>query len=87
MLALELDSPTLPPGKKISVNIQDKALLDHLKKNPISIKEGVEYKFVVERPARSALTAGVVLVSESLSRSTTRLSPVSDTSKSSREVE
>jgi len=87
VLALELDSPTLPPGKKISVNIQDQALLAHLKKNPISIKEGVEYKYVNERLARSVLTAGVVLVFESPSRSITRLSPVSDTSKSSREVE
>ena len=87
VLALQLDSPTLPPGKKISVNIQDKAALDNLKKNPISIKEGVEYKYVNERPVRSALTAGVVLVSESLSRSITRLSRASDTSKSSRELE
>jgi len=87
VLALELDSPTLPPGKKISVNIQEDALLKHLKKNPISIKEGVEYKYANEWPARSGLTAGLVLAFESLSRSTTRLSLVSDTSKSSRGLE
>jgi len=46
VLTLELDSPTLPSGKKITVNIQDRALLESLKKNPISIKEGVEYKYV-----------------------------------------
>ena len=86
-MALELDSPTLPPGKKISFNLQDRALLDNLKKNPISIKEGVEYKYAKERLARSALTAGVILVSESSSRSTTRLSPAFDTSKSSRGLE
>ena len=60
VLALELDSPTLPPGKKISVNIQDKALLDDLKKNPIVIKEGIEYKYVNGKPTWSPLTAGMI---------------------------
>jgi len=60
VLTLELVSSTLPAGKQICVNLQDKASLDDLKKNSISIKEGVEYKYVNERPARSGLTAGVV---------------------------
>jgi len=76
VVTLELDSPTLPPGKKIGFNIQDRAYLDNLKKNPISIKEGIEYKYVSGRPARSALTAGMILVSELLSGSTTPLSLV-----------
>ena len=46
MLTLELDSPTLPPGKKIIFNLADKARLADLQKNPLSIKEGVEYKYV-----------------------------------------
>ena len=46
VLTLELDSPTLPPGKKIIINLKDKALVAGLAKNPITIKEGVEYKYV-----------------------------------------
>jgi len=44
VLTLELASPTLPPGRKIVVNIQNPAEVAELKKNPIIIKEGVEYK-------------------------------------------
>ena len=44
MLTLELDSPTLPPGKKLILDIQDPSQLANVKKNPINIKEGVEYK-------------------------------------------
>lgn len=44
VLTLELASPTLPPGKKLSLDIQDPAQLANVKKNPIIIKEGVEYK-------------------------------------------
>lgn len=46
-MTLELASPTLPPGKKIILNVTDAAHLSDLKKNPVVIKEGVEYKFVV----------------------------------------
>ena len=49
MLSLFLTSPTLPEGKTISINIADKAALEVIKKNPILIKEGVEYKSVVRR--------------------------------------
>ena len=44
MLTLELRSETLPPGKSIIINLSDTAHLDEIKKNPIHIKEGVEYK-------------------------------------------
>lgn len=44
VLTLELDSPTLPPGKKIILDINDPAKLQEVKKKPIVIKEGVEYK-------------------------------------------
>jgi len=43
ILTLELTSPTLPPEKKISVDLLDRSAIDKLKKNPIIIKEGVEY--------------------------------------------
>ncbi|KAF8324455.1 immunoglobulin E-set [Cantharellus anzutake] len=43
ILTLELTSPTLPQGKKISFDLQDKATIDTLKKSPVLIKEGVEY--------------------------------------------
>jgi Rho GDP-dissociation inhibitor len=44
VLTLELDSPTLPPGKKLVFNLKDTAKMADIKKNPITIKEGVEYK-------------------------------------------
>lgn len=42
---MELVSPTLPPGKQVKFNLQDTASLGGLKKNPVTIKEGVEYKY------------------------------------------
>ncbi|KAG5340992.1 hypothetical protein C0989_012366 [Termitomyces sp. Mn162] len=44
ILTLELDSPTLPAGKKIVLDLKDPIRLAEAKKNPITIKEGVEYK-------------------------------------------
>ncbi|KAG6817198.1 hypothetical protein H0H87_011556 [Tephrocybe sp. NHM501043] len=41
VLTLELDSPTLPAGKKIAFDLKDTTA--NLTKNPITIKEGVEY--------------------------------------------
>jgi Rho GDP-dissociation inhibitor len=46
VLTLQLVSPTLPPGKKITFNLQDQTALASLRKDPIVIKEGVEYKYV-----------------------------------------
>ncbi|KAG6336341.1 hypothetical protein ID866_2736 [Astraeus odoratus] len=43
VLALELQSPTLPPGKKLAFDLSDRERVSELKKNPITIKEGVEY--------------------------------------------
>ena len=45
VLTLELESPTLQ--KKIVMNLQNPAEIAEFKKNPIMIKEGVEYKYVV----------------------------------------
>jgi Rho GDP-dissociation inhibitor len=44
VLTLELDSPTLPAGKNLVFNLKDSAKMAEIKKNPIIIKEGVEYK-------------------------------------------
>jgi Rho GDP-dissociation inhibitor len=44
---LELTSPTLPAGKTISVDVSSEAACAKLKENPIRVKEGAEYKFVV----------------------------------------
>lgn len=50
VLTLELASPTLPAGKEIIFDLNDTARLADTKKNPIIIKEGVEYKCVhIER--------------------------------------
>lgn len=46
VLTLELDSPTLPAGKQLIFNLKDTAKLADTKKNPIIIKEGIEYKCV-----------------------------------------
>ena len=47
ILSLELASPTLPAGKHLVMNLQDHAQIASLKKNPITIKEGVEFKWVI----------------------------------------
>ena len=44
VLSLELVSPTLPPGKSLVMNLGDPAEVASLKKNPVTIKEGVEFK-------------------------------------------
>ena len=46
VLALELVSPTLPEGKVIKLDLMNPASIEEAKKNPITIKEGVEYKYV-----------------------------------------
>ena len=44
VLTLELVSSTLPEGKTIVLDLNDAAAVADTKKNPIVIKEGVEYK-------------------------------------------
>ena len=46
VLTLELISTALPPGRKIAFDLRDQATLASLKKNPVTIKEGIEYKYV-----------------------------------------
>ena len=44
ILSLELASPTLPPGKRLHMNLQDEKEVAAMKKNPVTIKEGVDFK-------------------------------------------
>ena len=45
VVSLELASPTLPPGKELVMNLLDPAVLASMKKNPVTIKEGIEFKW------------------------------------------
>jgi Rho GDP-dissociation inhibitor len=44
VLALELHSTSLPAGKTLAMDITNPAVIEAAKKNPFTIKEGVEYK-------------------------------------------
>ncbi|KZT37639.1 E set domain-containing protein, partial [Sistotremastrum suecicum HHB10207 ss-3] len=59
VLSLFLVSPSLPAGKKISININDEAALSDLKKNPIHIKEGVEYNVGITFKVNHSIISGV----------------------------
>ncbi|GBE79331.1 rho GDP-dissociation inhibitor [Sparassis latifolia] len=59
VLTLELASPTLPPGKKITMNIQSPADLANASKNSITIKEGVEYNVRITFKVNHSIISGV----------------------------
>ncbi|KAJ7086749.1 immunoglobulin E-set [Mycena epipterygia] len=59
VLTLELDSPTLPAGKKIAFNLSDTARLADTKKNPIIIKEDVEYNVRITFKVNHSIISGV----------------------------
>ncbi|KAF9222088.1 E set domain-containing protein [Gyrodon lividus] len=59
VLTLELDSPTLPPGKKLVFDVADTAKLADTKKNPIIIKEGVEYNVRITFRVNHSIISGV----------------------------
>ncbi|KAF5388138.1 hypothetical protein D9615_000264 [Tricholomella constricta] len=59
ILTLELDSPTLPAGKKIVFDLKDTARLADTKKNPIVIKEGVEYNVRITFKVNHSIISGV----------------------------
>lgn len=50
MLSMELVSDSLPAGKQITLDLQNQVALAEAKKNPITIKEGIEYKYVTLLP-------------------------------------
>ncbi|KAF9038931.1 E set domain-containing protein [Hymenopellis radicata] len=57
VLTLELVSPTLPAGRKIVFDLKDIAKLT--KKNPIVIKEGVQYNVRITFKVNHSTTSGV----------------------------
>ncbi|KIK55593.1 hypothetical protein GYMLUDRAFT_47808 [Collybiopsis luxurians FD-317 M1] len=60
VLALELDSKTLPSGKKISLDLSDPAkIAAETKKNPVTIKEGVEYNVRIKFRVNHSIISGV----------------------------
>ncbi|KAI0080638.1 rho GDP-dissociation inhibitor [Panus rudis PR-1116 ss-1] len=59
VLTLELASPTLPPGKKLAMNIADQAQLAEIKKHPFVIKEGVEYNVRITFKVNHGICSGV----------------------------
>jgi hypothetical protein len=75
VLTLELVSPTLPAGKRIHVNIQNPAQLAEIKKTPLVIKEGIEYKLASSSYLLGLVLILLILACGSLSRSTTASFP------------
>ncbi|KIP12638.1 hypothetical protein PHLGIDRAFT_27081 [Phlebiopsis gigantea 11061_1 CR5-6] len=59
ILSLELASPSMPQGKTLVMNLQDKAQIDSLKKNPVTIKEGVEYNVRINFKVNHSIISGV----------------------------
>jgi len=59
VLTLELVSSTLPPGKKLDFDLSDTARLADTKKNPIVIKEGVDYNVRITFKVNHSIISGV----------------------------
>ncbi|KAF9782868.1 immunoglobulin E-set [Thelephora terrestris] len=59
VLTLELHSPTLPPGKKIAIDLQEPGSVEKTKKDPIVIKEGVEYNVRITFKVNHSIISGV----------------------------
>ncbi|KAF8640042.1 hypothetical protein AX17_001284 [Amanita inopinata Kibby_2008] len=58
-LTLELHSQTLPPGKNIILDLRDKNAVVDTKKNPIVIKEGVEYNVRITFTVNHSIISGL----------------------------
>jgi len=59
VLTLELHSQTLPPGNQIVLNPTDIVRLADTKKNPIVIKEGVEYNVRITFKVNHSIVTGL----------------------------
>ncbi|OBZ76775.1 4-hydroxybenzoate polyprenyltransferase, mitochondrial [Grifola frondosa] len=59
VLTLELASSSLPPGKQLKMNLQDPTALESIKKNPVTIKEGVEYNVRITFKVNHSIISGV----------------------------
>ncbi|GJE84484.1 rho GDP-dissociation inhibitor [Phanerochaete sordida] len=59
ILTLELASPSMPPGKTLIMNLQNPAVLADMKKNPVTIKEGIEYNVRITFQVNHSIISGV----------------------------
>jgi len=59
ILSLYLESKTLPSGKTLSLDPNDTAQLERYKKEPINIKEGVEYNVGISFNVNHSLITGL----------------------------
>ncbi|KAJ3793214.1 immunoglobulin E-set [Lentinula aff. detonsa] len=60
VLTLELVSSTLPAGKTISIDLSDPAkVAAETKKNPVVIKEGIEYNVRIKFRVNHSIISGV----------------------------
>ncbi|TFY79995.1 hypothetical protein EWM64_g4015 [Hericium alpestre] len=58
ILSLELTSPSLPAGQKISVDVTNPAQLAQLKSKPIQVKEGEEYSVHITFTVNHSIVTG-----------------------------
>lgn len=59
VLSLELYSKTLPNGNNIVIDLTNPRSLDEVKKNPIVIKEGVEYNVLIRFRVNHSIVTGI----------------------------
>jgi len=59
VLTLELESPSLPAGRKIVFDLTDPANVARLPKNPVTIKEGVEYHVRITFKVNHSIITGL----------------------------
>ncbi|KAF4600844.1 hypothetical protein EYR38_005489 [Pleurotus pulmonarius] len=59
VLSLELYSDTLPAGKTLIFDLTNKETLDSLKKNTVTIKEGIEYNVRMKFKVNHSIISGV----------------------------
>jgi len=59
VLSLELISDSLPSDKPIVLDLTDPSKLDAVKKNPVTIKEGVEYQVQIRFQVNHSIISGV----------------------------
>ncbi|KAI0638329.1 rho GDP-dissociation inhibitor [Trametes polyzona] len=59
VMSLELASSTLPAGKHLIMDLQNPAQIAELKKNPFTIKEGVEFNVRINFKVNHSIISGV----------------------------
>ncbi|KAL4081757.1 immunoglobulin E-set [Scleroderma yunnanense] len=59
VLTLELLSPTLPADKKLAFDLTNPATIADIKKNPVIIKEGIEYNVRITFRVNHSIISGV----------------------------